>query len=144
MAKCIYCHKNITRLDTDICPYCGEKNPLDPRYQTMDITRAIQVEGQYGSLYSSRSKRVAVVLGLLLGFTGAMWFYIRKTRYGVYELLTTIISTLGLGFLFYATFMNNVFAFLIPFIVNFFFGVIFAMLLAFQVSPKDGNGELLR
>ena len=144
MAKCKYCHQSIERFDSDICPYCGGKNPIEDGYKTLDITQTFTHVGDGAGLYHSKSKRTAMLLGGFLGFAGAQWFYLGHKSRGIGELLVTIISTAGIGSLLFFTVLPNALAFLIPFAFNVIIGIIFMIMLAAQVSPKDANGELLR
>ena len=74
MPYCKNCHKEITKFDEDICPYCGTKNPIDPTYKTMDITSHIDpVKGTF-ELYKSRSQKTAAFLMMAFGYTGAAFF----------------------------------------------------------------------
>lgn len=144
MAKCKYCHRSIERFDSDICPYCGNKKPLEEGYKTMDITQTFDSFRQEGALYKSKSKKTALILGGFLGAFGAQWFYLGFIKKGIAECLVSVFSTLAIGFLFFFTFLPNAFAFVIPFAINVIVGIIFMILLAIDVSPKDSNGELLR
>ena len=144
MANCKYCHKPIERFDRDICPHCGAAHPLDDSYETMDITRTFSLNQTGEELYHSRSKKTALILGFLLGPFGAMWFYLLYKKAGVIQLLISLIGTLGIGFLLFFTCMNNALAFLLPLFVFYLISWVFAIRLSLDVSPKDGNGELLR
>ena len=144
MAKCKYCKKDISRFDADICPHCGGLNPIEGTYQTLDITQAFKGVENEGELYRSKKKKTAIILGATLGFFGAQWFYLGFAKYGVIELVSTLVLTLGVGLPLFFTVLPNVLAFLIPFAVCYFIGIIFVIRLVLDVSPKDGNGELLR
>ena len=144
MAKCKYCQRSIERFDADICPYCGGKNPLDETYKTMDVTQTFLNVNSDGELYRSKSKKTALLFGGFLGAFGAQWFYLGYKKQGIAELLITLISTLGIGFLLFFTVLPNALAFIIPFAINVIVGIIFMIRLAMEVSPKDGRGELLR
>ena len=144
MAKCKYCHQSIERVDADICPYCGKANPIDEGYKTMDITQSFASFKSEAALYKSKSRKTALILGGFLGAFGAQWFYLGYRKKGIAECLITLISTLAIGFLLFFTFLPNAFAFVIPFAINVIVGIIFMILLAIDVSPKDSSGELLR
>ncbi len=144
MAKCKYCHKDIERFDSDICPHCGGAHPIDDTYKTLDITRAFQGVNAEGELYRSKKKATALALGATLGYFGAQWFYLGFKKYGIIELISTLVITFGVGFALFFTVLPNALAFLIPFAVCYIIGIIFVIRLGLDVSPKDGNGELLR
>ncbi len=42
MAQCKYCHASITRIDKEVCPFCGGKRPLDGTdTSTQDVTKIV-------------------------------------------------------------------------------------------------------
>ena len=44
--KCKYCHEKISKLDKDVCPFCGGLKPLEGvEDQTQDITKALDQNG---------------------------------------------------------------------------------------------------
>ena len=101
MPRCKYCHSEITKFDTDICPKCGERNPIDDNYRTMDITQHIDPQTGDFKLYKSKSKKMTLFLTALLGPLGIDEFYRGFTGRGVSNLLlisghwATIWSTKG-------------------------------------------------
>lgn len=144
MPKCKYCHRNISSFDTDICPYCGEKNPIEENYKTKDITQFVDpIKGEY-ELYKSKSKKKAVILMATLGMFGAPYFYLGNYKKAVIILTVSIILIVGFGFLLYYTCLNNALAFLIPFFCLLFIYGLDAIFLSKNDTLKDCNGEFLR
>ena len=67
MAKCKYCHESITRLDREVCPFCGGLKPLEGTDDsTQDITKVIGQVERVENL-QLHSKVVAAILAILLG-----------------------------------------------------------------------------
>lgn len=101
MAHCKNCKKQIDRVaDSDICPYCGYKRPLEEDYMTMDITQVIA--SQEGELAKTKSKKAYLLLCLFLGIFGIHEFYIgKKAKGGKILLISFIVLAIlfGTGFL---------------------------------------------
>ena len=113
MAKCKYCHENITRLDREVCPFCGGLKPLEGTDDsTQDITKVIsQVE--HAKDLKLHSKVVAAILAFVLGVFGAHTFYLGKYKKGLIILAISAILIGGLGSLIFFIAWKNVFAYLI-------------------------------
>lgn len=143
MPVCKNCHRNISSFDCDICPYCGEKNPIEENYKTKDITQFVDpIKGDY-ELYKSKSKKKTVILMAALGVFGAAYFYLGYYKRAILELSISIISILGIGFLLFFTCLSNAFAFLIPFFALFLFYLLDALRISKDDTLKDANGEFL-
>lgn len=144
MPYCRQCHREISKFDNDMCPYCGTPHPIDPNYETMDITRNMAtLEGQY-ELPKSRKKKVLILLCATLGYLGVHWFYIyRKTR-GIVSLLFSLAFVGGIGSLLLLTPLPVYADYLIAFGAVWIVFLIEALLLLFIDTPKDGRGEFLR
>lgn len=101
MAQCKYCHADITRLDKDVCPFCGGTKPLEGSDgKTQDITKIIdQVE--HADQIKYHSKIVAAILAILLGIFGANSFYLGYKKKGFIALAISLVFIGGLGSLIY-------------------------------------------
>ncbi|MCR5079664.1 MAG: hypothetical protein K6B65_07100 [Bacilli bacterium] len=145
MPKCKYCNKEIQRFDADICPYCGQPDPIPKDYRTMDVTKTIlklDVDGD--SLYRSKSRKQYILLCMLLGWTGAHDFYIVRNNLGFIDILISVIVIGGLGSgLCFGTPLSF-FGYLIAFGVVFLGFFAYSFVLRLKDSPRDGNGEFLR
>ena len=143
MAKCKYCGQNISRLDKEICPFCGGKNPLDGTdTTTQDVTKVL---GQYvdAKKIKHHSRILSAILAFFLGFLGIHSFYLGKKKAG---LITLAISASLIGIvgtiLFFLTPLG-VFAYLIPYFVIEIMMIIVAVSYLVRHDVTDANGEFL-
>lgn len=142
MAKCKYCGESISRLDKDVCPFCGGNKPLDGiDDSTQDITKAIE---QIDVNTMQRSKVIAAVMAFLLGIFGLHNFYLGKNKIGLVTFGISAITIGGIGSILFFTVLNNVFAYLIPyfFLEALMIGVGISILARHDI--KDERGEFLR
>lgn len=109
MPKCIHCGKDITSFDYDICPHCGQKNPLGT-YRTKDITTFVEPIEQDAKLRKSKSRLFFLFLGYSLGIFGLHWFYLGYKLRGFLNLLVTALVVAGIGSVLY---------FLVPVLANY-------------------------
>ena len=145
MPSCKYCHQEISKFDTDICPHCGARRPIDPNYKTMDITKNIKtVAGDGYELPKSRSQKVYGILCMTLGWLGVHDFYIYMPKRGAMHLIATILLVLIVGLpVFFAAWPNPL-AFIIPLLVAILAHIPLGYVYWKVESPKDGRGEFLR
>ncbi len=145
MPNCKFCHKEISKFDTDICPHCGGIHPIDPNYKTMDITKNIKtVAGEDFQLPKTRSQKTCGILCMALGWLGVHDFYIYMPKRALIHILVTLVLVLGIGFPVYFAAWPNPMAFLIPLIVVILAHIPLGYVLWKVESPKDGRGEFLR
>ncbi len=145
MPNCKYCHREISKFDTDVCPHCGAIRPIDPNYKTMDITKNIKtVAGENFELPKTRSQKVFGILCMMLGWAGIHDFYIYLPKRGLLHILVTLVLTLGIGLPLFLTVWPNPLAFIIPFLLAWVAHVPLGYVLWKIESPKDGRGEFLR
>ena len=144
MPYCRSCHQQISKFDTDICPYCGEKNPISSGYKTLDVTRTFgTIEGR--EMPKTKSQRTFAILAMTLGYFGVHNFYIYRPKRGLIDILITLVLVLGVGFgLFFGGVMQNAMAFLIPFFVVWAAHIALGVYYLKIESPKDGKGDFLR
>ncbi len=144
MPTCKNCHRNISKFDSDICPFCGEKNPIESSYKTKDVTQFVDpLSGEY-ELYKSKGKKTMIVLMMTLGLFGAPYFYIGKLKAGFISLLVSMSLIGGIGSLLFFTCLNNALAYLIPFFALYLFYIVLGLIISKSDSLKDSNGEFLR
>lgn len=144
MPYCKNCHKEISRLDADVCPYCGEKRPIDEDYATKDMTSHIDpVTGHY-ELYKSKSHKVYAILAMTVGFTGAHDFYLGFKGRGAIFLTFFLLS-------FLCFFVLPLFGCIKPYVSIIAlptFWIIFDLILGIALLKKDclkdATGEFLR
>ena len=146
MPYCRNCHKEISKFDNDVCPYCGTRKPIDPAYKTMDVTTNIAKLAADGyELPKTRSQKAFCYLCMFLGCFGVHYFYIYLPKRGVLDLFCTLVCVLGIGLPLTLTgVFVSAFAFLIPFFVLFLLHVGLGFYFFSVQSPKDGKGDFLR
>ena len=146
MPKCKICHSQISRLDKEVCPFCGARKPLEGQDDTTeDITKAFDAIKESVPPLKYKKKIIASLLAFFLGVFGAHMFYLGKKKNGFIILACTLvfISTVGC-FLFFTGFLRNVFAFLIPYFVIELLMIISAIMILVRNDIKDGRGEYLQ
>ena len=145
MPYCRHCHQEITKFDTDICPYCGGDKPIATGYKTMDITRPFKPVGGDYAMPKTRSQKTFCLLCALVGYFGVHDFYIFRAKRGLLDCLLSIAFVLAVGLpLFFTGAFANALAFVLPFALVWLFHVILAILYWKVESPKDGKGDFLR
>ena len=145
MPECRHCHEQIDKFETDICPYCGGKNPIPDTYKTMDITKPItKMNGEKFVLYKSKSQKVYVILCMLLGFSGAHNFYIKKPKYGLVDIIISVVVIAGFGSVLTFATPLSFFGYLVAFCIAWFMFFVYSFYLRRKDSPRDGDGEFLR
>lgn len=147
MPICKYCHKTISNFDKDVCPYCGEKDPIEETYETKDMTQFVNpVTGEY-KLYKTKSRKVAVVLCFFFGFLGASSFYLGYWKRGISILTGSLIFILGVGLLLHLGLqvpLSPYLCYLIPVLGLLLASIGFSIRYMLKDSVKDKNGEFLR
>ncbi|HAS55658.1 MAG TPA: hypothetical protein DEF61_04330 [Firmicutes bacterium] len=145
MPYCKFCHHEISKFDRDVCPFCGGVNPIDSEYKTMDVTRQIGKIKDEVELYKSKSHLSFSLYAMFLGMFGVHNFYIKKTKLGIINLITSFLFEISLGLILYFTgAIKNALAFLLPFLILFLFYLIVGLIYLKKDSLKDGEGEFLR
>jgi TM2 domain-containing membrane protein YozV len=146
MPQCRNCKSRISKLDKDICPFCGTVRPLiGVSSETVDITKTIQTLPDDYELARSKSRKTAALLCGFLGLFGAHAFYLQKPKEGLLYLLFTTTFIGGLGTIVFFTLMQySIWAFLIPFFAEQIFMIILAFTYRFRDDLKDGKGDFLR
>ena len=144
MAQCKYCHASITRIDKEVCPFCGGKRPLDGTdTSTQDVTKIIdQLENAVEIKHKKRI--IAALLAVFFGFLGAPHFYLGKTKKGflMMSIFLGFISSVGL-LLFFVANMRNAWAILIPYFVTEVYSLVTAYIYLTNRSIQDSHGEFL-
>ena len=147
MPKCKNCDANLSRLDKDICPFCGCKKPFEGQeeYETEDITKAFDPIKYNLDDVKRKSRVVAAILAMLLGVFGAHLFYLGKKKLGLITLGITIVFVSVIGFpLFFTGALANAFAFLIPYFVLEVLMIISGVMILVRHDIVDGKGAFLK
>ena len=146
MMKCKSCGATLSKLDKEICPFCGTRKPLEGMEDvTQDITKAFTpISHEYVSTKPKR-KLYAAILSFLLGFAGAAAFYIGKKKLGLTQIAISIVLIAGLGcLLFFTGALPNALAFLIPYFAIELVSIIAGVQLLVSNSITDSRGEFLK
>lgn len=117
MPKCKNCNAQISRLDKDICPFCGCLKPLEGvDNSTQDFTKAFEPLSEEAKGIKYKSKVVAAILAFVIGFLGGHSFYLGFKKVGLITFGVSAILIGGLGsLLFFTGAIANALAFLIPY-----------------------------
>ena len=145
MAKCKYCHENISRLDKEVCPFCGGVRPLEGTdTSTQDVTKVINTVGTDNVKIKHKKRIIAAILAATLGIFGMQHIYLGKYKKALLfsSLCFSYIGLLGL-FDYFVVGLKNIWAFLIPYFLvqGFLFYVAFVFLT--NHSIQDAHGEFL-
>lgn len=143
MAQCKYCHETITRLDKDVCPFCGGLKPLEGTdTSTQDITKVIgQVETKVEIKH--KKKIIAMILAIVLGFLGINSLYLGKIKHCLITLGISVILIGGIGSLIYFVTWQNIFAYLIPYFVIEILMILVGVGYLLKHDVTDAHGEFL-
>ena len=144
MPNCKNCGARISKFDTDFCPVCGTKNPLEGvSSETVEITSQIDlnnfVEGQ--KVVCRRKKML--VLFCACGFTASQFFYLKRKKFAI---LWLVINLLLIGAFFFILSMARmplpvviILSILSSYVLNGIVGAIYY----FLPDLKDGEGEFV-
>lgn len=146
MPKCKNCNAEISRLDKDICPFCGQRKPLEGQEAyTQDFTKAFDPIKSELENVKMKSRVTAGVLAILLGVFGAHMFYLGRKKYGFILCGITALFIASLGCVLYFTHVVPVvLAFLIPYFVLEVVMIISGILILTRHDFTDANGEFLK
>ena len=144
MPRCKYCHGEITKFDSDICPHCGGERPIDEGYRTMDMTQYIDPKTGDYKLYKSKSKKVAILLCLLCGPFGADDFYLGFAKRAITILFATLFFVGGVGSVLFFTGFSGWWIYLALYGAFWLIALVKAIGMKANESLKDARGEFLR
>ena len=145
MPSCRNCGARLSKFDSDICPVCGTKRPLEGvSSETVEITSQVDLSGFNDGQKVVRRRKKMLLLSLLVGFTGALFFYIKKAVLGFVWLLANVAFIAGLLLvLLFAAKLNIVLAVLIPVLSVYMVNAIVGLIYFFKQNLKDGEGEFV-
>lgn len=143
MAQCKYCHEPISRLDKEVCPFCGGLKPLEGTdTSTQDVTKVInQLDG--GIEIKQKKRIIAALLAFILGFLGLHDFYLGKFKKALIWLGISIVLIGGVGSLIFFVGWANPFAYLIPYFVIELFMIFVGVGYLIRHDVTDARGEFL-
>ena len=145
MPSCRNCGARLSKFDSDICPVCGTKKPLEGvSSETVEITSQVDLSGFNDAQKVVRRRKKMLLLSILIGFTGALFFYIKKTLLGFVWLLSNIALIAGiLLFLLLVAKLNIVLAIIIPVICSYVLNIATGLIYFYMPNLKDGEGEFV-
>ena len=145
MPNCRNCGARLSKFDTDLCPVCGIKNPLEGiSSETVEITSQIDLSDMKEGQRVVRRRKTLTLLFYTLGFTGAPFFYIKKAILGLIWLFSNLVVIGGLFALFYAVIKAHpAVAIAVPIIIAYVINIIVGVIYNFLPNIKDGEGEFI-
>lgn len=151
MPKCKYCGERITKFDKDICPYCGEKNPIDDNQpMTVDITQVINTIDKSDEVlkqYKNKNKIINALLCMFLGFFGIDLLYLGFKKRCIARIIVNVVLYVAMMLVFYFTApdkTNAFFIFALPIIIVFALWFIVGLIFLLLNNKKDANGVFLK
>ena len=143
MAKCKYCHESISRLDKEVCPFCGGIKPLDGTdTSTQDVTKVIdQLENP--TKIKHKKKIIAAILAILFCIFGAHHYYLGKIKKGLISAGISIGFVIVFGFILFVFGLRNALAFAIAYLIVELVMIFFAIMYLTKHNIQDAYGEFL-
>lgn len=144
MAKCKYCHEVISRLDKEICPFCGGVRPLEGTdTSTQDVTKVIN-QLDHPVKIKHHKRIIAAILAAIFGFLGAHHIYLGKYKKGLITLGVCLFLIAGIGsIIFFAVSWKSPFAYLIPYFATEVYSLFSAYIYLTKHNVQDSHGEFL-
>lgn len=144
MPKCKNCNSRIDRFNKDRCPICGVEFPFDGMSsETIEITTNIDVDSVETDYRPCRRKELFLFF-CLLGIFGAPYFYLKKMKLGVIQLIANVVLIGLMSFLLaYFTSLDTVSSVLIAIGSMYLLNIIFGVVVIMQPNIKDGNGQFV-
>ena len=145
MPKCKNCNNRIDRFNKDRCPICGVTFPFEGmNSDTVEITTNIDVDSVDQEYYRPCRKKELFLFFCLLGIFGAPYFYIRKAKEGIIQLITNVVIIALMSFLlWYFTILGIGYAILISIGSMYLLNIIFGAVVVSQPNLKDGKGQFI-
>lgn len=145
MPNCRNCGARLSKFDSDICPVCGIKNPLQGiNSETVEVTSQIDISQMKEGQKIVRRRKSMLLLFVLAGFTGAPFFYIKKMVLGLIWLVCNLAFIGGLFAILYAAcHLHIALAIVVPVVSVYLINAITALVYNFLPNIKDGEGEFI-
>lgn len=146
MPKCKYCGSRITRFDKDLCPICGEKDPLQGvSSETIEITSNLDLSEAELKEFKPTTKFKAFLLFCFIGWTGAPMFYLNYYNQALIWLFINGVIIGGLGSVFsFVTPIGAPWGYLVALSIAYVINIGAGLFTFFKHNLKDGRGEFLR
>ena len=145
MPSCRNCGARLSKFDADICPVCGTKKPLEGvSSETIEITSQIDINNFVAGQKVVRRRKKMLLFSILFGFTGALFFYIKKILIGAIWLLCNALLIAGLALLFLlGAKLNTALSIILPVLFVYIINTIVGIVFYFIPNLKDGEGEFV-
>ena len=145
MPSCRNCGARLSKFDSDICTVCGTKKPLEGvSSETIEITSQVDLSSFTAGQKVKRRRKTMLLLSLLLGFTGALFFYIKKALLGFIWLLINLLVGAGLAVLFLLVIkLNLALSIILPVVLIYLVNAIVGAIYFLKPNLKDGEGEFV-
>lgn len=146
MPVCKNCGARISKLNNDICPVCGTRNPLQGvSSETVEITSQLDANSLEYKNYRPISRMVAFILSALIGFSGAALFYMRYFKLAIIHLSINIILFVGMFLLiFFVGQLSPFLSIFIPLAILYAINILLGLFILLKNDLKDGRGEFLK
>ena len=144
MPKCKNCGNRIDRFNKDRCPICGTTFPFEGmNSETVEITTNIDVDGVETDYCPCRKKELFLFFALL-GIFGAPFFYLKKKKEGIIQLISNVIVIALMSFLLaYFTSLDVLYSVLISIGSMYLLNILFGLVVIAQPNLKDGNNQFV-
>ena len=145
MPSCRNCGARLSKFDTDICPVCGTPKPLEGvSSETIEITSQVDLSDFKAGQKVVRRRKMMLILSLLLGWTGAMFFYLKNKKVAILWLLLNLglIASVSL-LLFSFAGLHIALALAVGFAGAYLVNIINGLIFFYRKDLKDGEGEFV-
>ena len=133
MPNCRNCGARLSKFDTDLCPVCGIKNPLQgTSSETVEITSQIDLSEMKEGQKVLRRRKKFIAYFFTLGFTGLPFFYIKKYVLGLIWLICNLAAKAHIAV-----------AIIVPILIVYAINAVVATVYNFMPDIKDGEGEFI-
>ena len=145
MPSCRNCGARLSKFDKDICPVCGTLKPLEGvSSETVEITSQVDLSGFTAGQKVVRRRKTLLLYFLLIGFTGAPFFYLKQKRNAFIWLLANLAVIGGLfAFFFFALNLHIALAIILPIVTVYVLNAGTALIYNYIPNLKDGEGEFV-
>ena len=145
MPSCRNCGARLSKFDKDICPVCGTLKPLEGvDSETVEITSQVDLSGFQAGQKVVRRRKTLLLYFLLIGFTGAPFFYLKQKKNAFLWLIGNLAVIGGLfAFFFFALNLHIALAIILPILTVYILNIAVALIYYFLPDLKDGEGEFV-
>ena len=145
MPNCKNCGARLSKFDSDICPVCGTKKPLEGvSSETIEITSQVDLSGFQAGQKVVRRRKTLFLLAATIGFTGAPFYYIKKKLLGfAWFLINLSILAALFALIYFVVKMHIAIAIIVPVAFIYVMNAITGSILYNVPNLKDGEGEFV-